>query len=71
MRKLREQTSTFDKFDALSAFQASLMYLIMRAVMGDRLGIEQEATHDYEILMAYEVRYVLVFSFDFHFLKDM
>ncbi|KAE9365144.1 hypothetical protein N431DRAFT_353379, partial [Stipitochalara longipes BDJ] len=51
LRRLRNRASTFDKYDALSALQASLLYLIMRALDDS----PQRANHDYEMLEIYQV----------------
>jgi hypothetical protein len=51
LRRLRSRASVFNKFEALSALQASLLFLIMRAVDEP----PQEANHDYEMLEIYQV----------------
>ena len=54
-RGMRDRLLNFDKYDALSALQASLLYAIMRAV-DER---PQEAADDWEMLMIYDVCYTL------------
>ena len=51
LRRLRSQASTFRRYDALSALQASLLYLIMRAVDSP----PREVNQDYEMLEIYQV----------------
>lgn len=51
MRAFRNRLYTFNIYDALSALQASLLYLIIR-VVEDK---PQEAEEDYELLLIYQV----------------
>lgn len=50
IRGFRNRLRTFNKYDALSALQASLLYLIMRAVE----NAPQETKDDYEILLIHD-----------------
>ncbi|TVY93870.1 hypothetical protein LAWI1_G000563 [Lachnellula willkommii] len=50
LRGFRNRLYTFDKYDALSALQASLLYVVIRAVEEG----PQEAKDDYEMLLIYE-----------------
>ncbi|KAN0089203.1 hypothetical protein V8E51_019463 [Hyaloscypha variabilis] len=51
LRRLRSRASMFNKFEAISALQASLLFLIMRVVDEP----PKEANHDYEMLEIYQV----------------
>lgn len=51
MRRFSNRASMFDKYDALSALQASLLYLIMRA----GCDAPQQAREDFEMLLTYQV----------------
>lgn len=51
MRGFRDKLQTFNKYDVLSALQASLLYIIMRAVE----DVPQKASDDYDMLSTYNV----------------
>jgi hypothetical protein len=51
MRRFRTRASTFNKYEAVSALQACLLYLIMRAID----VVPQQAKRDYEMLLIYQV----------------
>lgn len=57
MRGFRKRASMFDKYDAVSALQALLLYLIMRALD----DVPQQVRHDYEMLLIHQVRLTLFF----------
>jgi hypothetical protein len=51
MRRFNNRKSLFNKYDALSALQAALLYLTMRA----GCDAPQQAREDYEMLLTYQV----------------
>jgi len=55
IRGLKNHMRTFNKYDAMSALQASLVYIIIRAVD----GAPQEAKDDYEMLSIHEAGFTL------------
>jgi hypothetical protein len=57
IRGFRDRLRTFNKYDALSALQASLLYAIMRAVD----DTPQNAGDDYEMLLIYDACSTLSF----------
>lgn len=57
MRGFRDRLRDFDKWDAFSALQATLFYLILRAVE----ELPQEAKDDLEMILIYKVYFPLLF----------
>jgi hypothetical protein len=51
MKGFKDKLQTFNKYDVLSALQASLLYIIMRAVE----DVPQQANDDYDMLSTYNV----------------